>query len=497
MQSGFRRLASRLATVSVLSAISLIAFGAASQLVFAQASPPPPAAQPSKPADPKLAAAQVAFEALPEAARIAIQNDLVWTTSFSGAALGTFGKLTYEAISALQKDTAQKIDGILTDPQRKILADAAAKARAQVGFSIKSDPVTGSGIGIPALFLSVYEKTAVGGKWSSAKGDIVLETVRTAPDKTDMAATFDRFVTAAVPGRKVTYKLLRPDFFVVTGEMGPKKFYTRFAPTPDGLRGYTLTYDSALGASFDRIVIAIANTFEPLRHTAAAPAPAQPQKAPLGTAPPLALSPVSPGAQTERGGTALVLAGGRYLTATKALDGCKTLMISGKPAQLVASDPALGLTLLAGAPGPAAAAPDLRGEDIASGEAFVAFGFDGSRPQRKLSVAPGSARLSAGRAPTLSVALQAGSAGSLVLDRSGRLAGLVIDTPPLNKQIAGTIPLMPYAVAPAATLKSFLEKNGASIASGGAPGAQTGAPKTTGELLGVAVKAAVAVECGS
>ena len=492
MQSGF----SKAVNVFVLPAISALLTIAASDVSCAQASPPAPAAQPARPVDPKIAAAQAAFEALPEGTRIAIQNDLVWATSFSGAALGTFGRLTYDAISTLQKDTAQKIDGILTEPQRKSLAETASRMRMQVGFAVKTDPVTGSGIGIPAQILGAYEKAAVGGKWSSAKGDAVLETVRTAPDKADMAATFDRFVTAAVPGRKVTYKLLRPDFFVVTGEMGPKKFYTRFAPTPEGLRGYTLTYDAALGPNFDRIVIAIANTFEPLRQQGGASTPAQPPRTPAGAAPPVALSPVAPGAQIEKGATALILAGGKYLTAAKALDGCKTPSIGGKPAQIAASDPALGLVLLAGAPGAVPVALDLRSDPVAAGEALVAFGFDGTRPQRKLAVAPGPARLSAGRAPTLAVALQAGAAGSLVLDRGGKVAGLVIDTPPLNRQIAGTIPLMPYAFAPADALKAFLEKNGVALPAGAPQTSQAGVERTTGELLGVAGKAVAAVECG-
>ena len=35
--------------------------------------------------------------------------------------------------------------------------------------------------------------------------------------------------TPNYPGRKITYKLLRPDFFVVTGETPTGKFYRRLA----------------------------------------------------------------------------------------------------------------------------------------------------------------------------------------------------------------------------------------------------------------------------
>ena len=409
-------------------ALSLLILLASSGAAFAQASPPQPAspaqnapAQPAKPVDPRLAAAQAAFEALPEATRITSQNDLVWTTNFSGAALGSFGRLTFDAICALQKDTAQKIDGILNEPQRKALADAAARQRTQAGFVVRTDPATGSGIGIPAQLLTTYEKAPTGGKWSSAKGDVVLETVRTAPDKTDMAATFDRFVTAQVPGRKVTYKLLRPDFFVVTGEMGPKKFYTRFAPTPEGLRGYTLTYDVAAAPGFDRIVIAIANTFEPLKK-AGGSAPAATQPASTQSASGVAVPSAVPTPAVERIATGLLLPNGRLLTSAKGVNGCKSLSVGGKPASVAVTDPASGLAMLtvAGLSAPATLA--LRTETIQPSESLVAFGFDGARPQR-LGVAPASVRVTTGGGLSIAAALQAGAAGSVVVDRQGRIAG--------------------------------------------------------------------------
>ena len=66
-----------------------------------------------------------------------------------------------------------------------------------------------------------------------------------------------------MPGRKITYKLLRPDFFVVTGETATGRFYRRLAAGPDGLRGFSIGYDKALAADLDRLVIAIAASFEP------------------------------------------------------------------------------------------------------------------------------------------------------------------------------------------------------------------------------------------
>lgn len=471
------------------TAIGFCLFAAASPVGSVHAQPAPPQASVPRPVDPRVTAAQAAFEALPETTRMSIQNDLVWVTSFSGAALGTFGRLTYEAISAYQKAINQPVDGVLNDKQRAQLAADAGKARSAMRFAIQSDPVTGSGIGIPATLLTKAEKTPIGSKWTSESGNIVLETVRTAPDKADMPGTFERFVNAAVPGRKVTYKLLRPDFFVVTGEMAPKKFYTRFAPTPEGLRGYTLTYDAALSPGIDKIVIAIANTFEPLK--AARPAtPATGAQASTPQAPgvaPLALSPVQ-AAPTERALTALTLGGGKLLTAAKAVEGCKTITLGGKPAQILATDSASGLALLATESAPAASMPAMREAAIAGGDNLVAFGIDAA--SRKLVVSPGVA-VGGEPNPSLPVALQNGSAGSIVLDRQGHLAGLVTDLPPLNVQIAGVLPVRAYRFAPASTVRAFLDQKGVKTQAGGAAG-----DKTTGELAQIAGKSSISASCG-
>ena len=459
---------------------------------YAQGLPTPPPA--AKPVDPKVTAAQAAFEALPEQARIAIQNDLVWTTPFSGAALGTFGRLTYEAISTFQKQANQPVDGILTDKQRITLADASRRARQALLFAIQTDPVTGSGIGIATKLLSKQEKTPIGSKWSSDNGDVVLETVRTAPDKADMAATFERFVNAATPGRKVTYKLLRPDFFVVTGEMGTKKFYTRFAPTSEGLRGYTLTYEAARSAEIDRVVIAIANTFQPLKQTGQQQQ-SIPQAPSANALPSAALSsigaPASPIAQSstqERLFTATMVAADKALSSAKAVDGCKILTIAGKPVQLLTTDAVGGLSLI-GAAGLSPNALAWRETELKPGEALFALGFDNSA-SRKLSLAPGEALKGADGRASLPVALQSGSGGALIADRAGNAAGLVLDLPLANRQIAGVIPLASYVIASSRDIRLFLEKNGV----------KTSAPafteaRTAGDVATSTGKSVVAVSC--
>ena len=78
-----------------------------------------------------------------------------------------------------------------------------------------------------------------------------------------LQSLYERNSASQGAGRKVTYKVLRPDFFVVSGETPGGRFYTRDGAGPGGLRGVSIGYDKSLGKETDRLVIAIANSFTP------------------------------------------------------------------------------------------------------------------------------------------------------------------------------------------------------------------------------------------
>ena len=87
----------------------------------------------------------------------------------------------------------------------------------------------------------------------------------------DLGALYAR-LSAATPTRKIAYKAIKPDaFFVVSGQEGPVKFYTRFDKNPKAnppIRGFTFAYPASQTAALDRIAIAIANSFEPFPESA-------------------------------------------------------------------------------------------------------------------------------------------------------------------------------------------------------------------------------------
>lgn len=428
-------------------------FAALPALVASVAFAQQPAPRPTPPPDPRLLSAQAAFEALPEAERRAIQLDLTFATKFNGAAVGTFGPLTFNAIKAFETANRLGVDGILLPPERQALAAQARERRQALKFSILDDARSGVRIGVPQNVLPKREPAPAGGsRFQSADGRVTLETIVLQPPET-LQALHDRAVAPGPAGRKITYKLLRPDFFVVTGETEKGKFYRRMALGPDGkLRGFAIGYDKALAADIDQIVIAIANSFEPF--PTAITQQIRPST-PAGPAvPPVAAPAIAP---AERLSTGLIVAPGRVLTASSAVKDCKAVLAGARrlPARVIASDAASGLTLIAveGVQGvPPAPSPGEGPLTVLS----LAWSGTATTDLFAEAVRAGTGRVVA--------PLQPGGAGAPVFDASGGLAGVVTDDPGASRKVAGVVPVARYRIAEGAAVAAFLTAQGMTAA---------------------------------
>jgi hypothetical protein len=431
-----------------------LAFGLLSPLASAQAQTPP--AAPSAD-DTGMAAQKAAFLALPEATRKATQEALVWLGLYVGVNDGEFGKHTRDAILAFQARAKATADGMVSAPLLKALLAAARKARDAVGFQGVSDPKTGAKIGAPLKML---------GALPGARLDFAANA------DADLGALFAR-LSAATPDRKIAYKAIKPDaFFVVSGQDGPVKFYTRFDKNPNAsppLRGFTFAYPASQTAALDRIAIAIANSFEPFPQSAGAPGASAEAPSPSSPAPaPPVAQPVA---------TALVVAPGKALTALKA-DDCPHPTVTGKPVRFERADAATGLAILAG--------------DFASnggpvrlgapGQDLVVLGFDGPR------VAASSASFAGGEtAPVVTAAVNKGASGGPVFDRSGALVGLIAPIAGEPKRIGSVALASPHKLIATDALRAFLGSS--------EPVSESSASLSAGDIAAHESKSLVAVFC--
>jgi peptidoglycan hydrolase-like protein with peptidoglycan-binding domain len=429
----------------------VLAFGLFSPLASAQTPPAVPSTD-----EATMAAQKAAFLAFPEATRKAAQEALVWLGLYVGVNDGEFGKRTRDAILAFQSSLKAPADGTLSAPELQVLLAAAQKAREAAGFQVVSDPKTGAKIGAPLKLLRALP---------GARFDFAANV------DADLGALYAR-LSAATPIRKIAYKAIKPDaFFVVSGQDGPVKFYTRFDKNSNAnppIRGFSFAYPASQAAALDRVAIAIANSFEPFPESAPALA---------ASSAPTASSAAAPAAVPQPAATALVVAPGKALTALAA-NGCPNPTVAGKPVRIERADAATSLTMLAG-------------DFAANGEAprfgaptqdLVILGFAGPRlAASPASFAGGEAR------PVVTAAVDKGASGGPVFDRSGALVGLVAPIAGEPKRVAGLALAAPHALIGSDAVHAFL--------GAGDPTSGSGAPLSAGDIAAREKKALVAVFC--
>jgi Putative peptidoglycan binding domain len=427
----------------------VLALSLFSPLVSAQSPPATPSAD-----DAAMAARKAAFLALPEGARKAAQEALAWLGFYVGVNDGEFGKGTHSAILAFQESVRAPADGALSPPLLKALLAAGQKAKAAAGVQVVSDPKTGAKIGAPLKLLN-------------ARGGARLEFASN-PDA-DLAALYAR-LSAATPTRKIAYKAIKPEvFFVVSGQDGTGKFYTRFDKNPNAnppIRGFTFAYPASQTAALEPVVIAVANTFEPFPESAGLPAagPAAPIVAPPPTVP-------------KPAATALIVAPDKALTALKK-DDCPNPTVAGKPVQFERTDTATNLAMLTGNFASNGGAPRL----ASPAQNLVILGFSGQR----LAASPASLASDEAR-PIVTAALDKSAGGAPAFDRTGALVGLVAPIAGEPKRV-GSVPLATrHALIAPDALRAFL---GASE-----PTAEGASSLSAGDIAARERKALVAVFC--
>jgi peptidoglycan hydrolase-like protein with peptidoglycan-binding domain len=436
---------------------------------FAQGTRPPAP-------DPAFEAARAEFDRLPESDRRSAQDALIWTGDYNGTVGGTFGRRSHDAILAFQKRSGLPPTGILDGPTRAALAASAGRARTGAGFAIVQEPASGVSIGVPAKLLPKRSASPRGGaRWQSADGRATLDTARMPGGAAELKTYAETTLLAESVNRRVTYKLVRPDLVVVAGETATGKFYSRYIADAEAVRGFSLGYDKALAPEFDRIVIAVANSFGPASEAAALPS-----SGPQAPIPPAASrTPMAPL-------SGLVLGRSRVLTLS-AVAGCPDIRVAGRSARLVRSDPARGLALLDTDLGTRAGAPLAEPAPGSSPERVALF----SSPEAdgRVVAAPGLAVASG----QVEAPLGAGAPGGALLDRTGGFIGLLGPDPEKPIRVAGLTPPRGRALVPAGEIAVFLGTDGRGLVSG-APG---GERRSIGDLAGSYGPAVLPVTCGA
>ena len=192
---------------------------------------------------------------MPLADRLAVQFDLAWTGDYNGLINGEVNEKTTAAIKAFQRNRKFKESGVLNTQERALLAASAKAKQAQVGWSMVDDAVTGARLGIPNK-----KQSKTGTRWSSAQGQVQVETFKIREPGTTLASVYEQ-QKKDPSTRKLEVNLLRDDFFILSGMQSLKKFYVR-AEFKDGeARGMTVLYDQATENIMDPVAVVMSSAF--------------------------------------------------------------------------------------------------------------------------------------------------------------------------------------------------------------------------------------------
>jgi peptidoglycan hydrolase-like protein with peptidoglycan-binding domain len=427
---------------SWLTATWIVAAAATAQAQtapVAPANPPKPVA--TVPVRPALQTPADTATAMTQAERLAIQSDLAWVGEYNGAINGEVSERMVAAIKTFQKYNNAKQTGVLNPQERGTLSAAAKKKQDNVGWKLVTDTVTGARLGIPAKLVPQQTSDAAGTKWSSASGTIQIQLARRKEAAPSTAKLAD-IEKKEPPGRRVDYSVVKPDFFVLSGMQGLKKFYVRGQFKDDEVRILTILYDQATEGTMEPVVIAMSSAFVPF--------PAGVQAA----GPP-------PRKKVEYASGIVVSEDGAIVTDRQAVDGCLSLVVAGfGPADRIAEDKASDLALLRiyGARG-------LKPLALSGGNAKPDINLVGiADPQSQgggaaVSSVKAASAIGASGEITLSPAPGVGFAGAAAVDSDGVFAGVaqlkpvVVAGPPSSVTTQATL-------VPAALVRAFATRHG-------------------------------------
>jgi hypothetical protein len=278
------------------------------------------------PIRPALQKPEDTANAMGQAERLALQSDLAWVGQYNGAITGDVSERMVNAIKEFQKARGGKQTGVLNPQERGVLADTAKKKQESVGWKIVNRSGTGVRLGIPTKLVPQQASDANGTKWTSPTGTIQIQLARRKEAGPVTAKLAER--EKKEPGRNIDYTVVKPDFFVLSGLQGLKKFYLRGTFRGDEVRILTILYDQATENTVEPVVIAMSSAFNAF--PAACKRRARRRARPWNTAP-----------ASSSGDDGAIIAD-RQIT-----DGCLTVAIAGfGNADRVAEDKEHDLALL-------------------------------------------------------------------------------------------------------------------------------------------------------
>ena len=408
--------------------------------------------------------------------RIELQRALIWSDDYVGIADGNISPRTISAIRNFQAKNSGAPTGWLTKLEINRLFQNAQNSENNFGYRLYHDQATGASIGIPANILSGQSAVKRGTRFTSRDSNVDMVTMRIPLAERSLEEFYRQSISKS--NRVVDYSVLRGDWFVVNGTENGKNFYIRAHSFGGDIRGFAISYSSQLQPALGRLTTMMSGDFRAdSRSTSVAegranwglvqekfasipftPDPRESSAPPVETPrnrqaepKPAALSdatggPFAPLKERVSSGTAFLVSDqGHLLTNAHVVTDCKTVSVGSFGfVQIVDIDKTNDLALLktdikiSARPLPLAETSPLLGEEV------IALGFPlQDILQNGLNATRGDISSLAGlggdsRFLQITAAVQPGNSGGPLLDREGRVVGIVTQKLNAVKMAAAT-----------------------------------------------------------
>jgi hypothetical protein len=321
--------------------------------------------------------------------------------------------------------------GILASQERA--SPAPENFSADVGWRLIEDPVTGARFGLPEKFVPLAGTSRTGSRWTSAQGQIQIETFRLT--EAALPALFEAEKKAS--RRQVVSSQLKADSFIIIGTQGLKDFLVRADARGSEVRGVTILYDQATEGRMERLGLAMVSAFAGFPDPNAAPVPGLLRRVEYGTA-------------------IVVSRNGDLIAPAHVTDGCQSITVPGLGhAERIADDKTndLALIRLYGARNLVPAI--LAGESSPGGDITLVGVADPLAQAGGAAVTSAKVRLTS---QGIEPAPKLGFAGAAAVDTSGALTGMADFK---AQVVAGSGPAaQTAALVPVEAIRAFLQASG-------------------------------------
>ena len=193
--------------------------------------------------------------------RAEIVSAIIASGDFNAIYDGQYSPRIQAAIEAFQTREGFPPTGLLAPNQLVLLKQRGNSFVEPLGFQRFTLPKSHMTVMVPRLLFDTEQQSGRGYAFERSDGSLSLAFEEyQSPDP-----PFDvlyKHLLAPKQARKITYKTLQPEYFVLSGEFRRRNFYTWVNRTPSGSTGFSLSWKGNRNAVAERAAIYITNSIK-------------------------------------------------------------------------------------------------------------------------------------------------------------------------------------------------------------------------------------------